>query len=123
MMNNRDVALAYYHAMGKKDLGGIAPYLDPAVTLMSPLGTLEGKDAVLTASKGFTDLFTSLTIRTVSSDGDHVFLAVDLDCPEPIGLFRTVVLLTCKNGLITRSELFYDARPLERMADGIFKKS
>lgn len=122
-MNNRDIAIAYYQAMGKKDLASIAPYLDPEVDLISPLATLKGKDAVLAASIGFMNLFKSLTIRSVGSDGDQVLLAINLDCPEPIGIFRTVVLLTCKNSLIIRSELFYDPRPLERMADKIFKKN
>lgn len=119
---NVDFAKAYYEAMGNKDLGGIEKYLHPAVELISPLAHIHGKDAVLTASKGFMAIFDTLTIESACGEGDHVFLAITLDCPAPIGMFRTAVFLTFKEGLIVRSELFYDSLPLIAKRDEIFQK-
>jgi hypothetical protein len=36
-------------------------------------------------------------------------------------IFRTASLVTIKDGLIVHIELFYDARPLEKKRDSIFK--
>jgi hypothetical protein len=38
----------------------------------------------------------------------------DLDCPEPVGPFSSSALMTFENGLITKIELFYDARPFDK---------
>ena len=35
-------------------------------------------------------------------------------CPAPIGMIQTAALMTFKDGLIARIELFYDARPFEK---------
>ncbi len=116
-------AVAYYQAMNNKDLTTIEKYLHANVRLISPLAEVTGKEAVLNSVKHFLPVFNKLTIRAQFSSGDQVMLAYDLDCPAPIGLYRGAVLLTFQEGLIARYELFYDARPLEKKRDEIFKKS
>ncbi|KJV80299.1 MAG: hypothetical protein ACEY3D_09020 [Rickettsia sp.] len=47
-------------------------------------------------------------------------LALEFDCPEPIGIFRGASLLSFNDGLISRIELFYDARPFVSKKEEIF---
>lgn len=118
--NNVDLAKAYYQAMNAKDLPSLGAFLHDDVTLLSPLGSLNGKEEVINSLKHFVTIFNKLTIRAAMGSGDQVMLACDLDCPAPIGIFRTAILLTFKDGKIYSSELFYDGRPLEKKAHVIF---
>lgn len=118
--NNVDLAKAYYQAINEKDLPALGTFLHDDVTLLSPLGSLKGKEAVLSSLKHFVTIFTKLTIRAAMGTADQVMLAVDLDCPAPIGIFRTAILLSFKDGKIYSSELFYDGRPLEKKANTLF---
>jgi len=47
-------------------------------------------------------------------------LAFDLDFPPPIGNLPIAALMTFKNKLIVKIELFYDARPVDMKKDEIF---
>lgn len=112
-MTNLDIANNYYAAMGNKDLDGMAKYLDPEVELIGPLAEVKGKQDALEAAKKLFYTFNTLNIRAQFEDGDHAMLAIDLHCPVPIGTFKVAVLLSFKQGLICRIELFYDARAFE----------
>lgn len=121
-MSDKNVAsaVAYYQAMSNKDLSVIENYLHPEVRLIGPMADITGKDAVLNSVKHFFPVFNKLTVRAQCGNKDQVMMAYDLDCPAPIGLFRGAALLTFQNGLIIGYELFYDARPFEKMRDEIF---
>jgi hypothetical protein len=41
-------------------------------------------------------------------------LAYDLDCLAPIGVLRVAALIKFEDDLISRIELFFDARPFEQ---------
>jgi len=116
-------AVAYYTAMHNKDLAGVGQCLHPNVHFQGPLANLAGKELVLEAAKHFMSAFKSLTIRAKFESENQVMLAYDLDCPEPIGLFRAAALMTFTDGLISRLELFYDARPFEAKQKEIFSSS
>lgn len=118
--NNLNVALAYYQAVAEKNVSKAEPYLHPDVQILSSLATVTGKTDALESIKGFVNIFKSLKIRASFSNENQVMLAIDLDCPEPIGLFKTAVLMSFKDKHIIKNELFYDARPLEKMRNKIF---
>lgn len=115
-------ALAYYKSMSEKNVSELEQYLHQDVQLISPLATIIGAQAVVEASKGFVQIFKTLTIRAQFSSQNQVMLVMDLDCPAPIGIFRTAVMMTFTDNLITRNELFYDARPLEKYREEIFSR-
>lgn len=123
-LTERNVASAeaYYKAMNDKDLAGVAKHLHPVVRFIGPLADLNGKEAVLEAAKRFAALIKSLRVRAKFGSDDNVMLAYDVDFGEPIGICRTAVLMTFKDGVIGRIELFYDARPFEKnlKKDAIF---
>lgn len=107
-------AEAYYKAMANKDLSGMAECLHPHVRFLGPLADITGKDAVLEGAKGVLSFFQNLTIRAKFSSETQAMIAYDLDCSLPIGLLRVASLLTFEDNLISRIELFFDARPFEK---------
>jgi len=119
---NVTTAEAYYEAMNDKDLAGVARHLHPDVRFVGPMADLVGKEAVLEAAKRFVTLIKSLRVRAKFGSDDTAMLAYDVDFGEPIGICRTAVLMTFKDGLIASIELFYDARPFEKnlKKDAIF---
>jgi hypothetical protein len=72
--------------------------------------------------KRFATLVKGIVVRAKFGSDDQKMLADDVDFDEPIGICRTAVLMTFKNGLIASIELFYDARPFEKnlKKDAIF---
>ena len=115
MTENGRIAHAYYTAMGLKDLTTLAGYLHPNVQLAGPLSKLDGKEAILASVQQFMNVFNSLTIPACFGSEDQAMLTYELNFPSPIGTFRSAALLTLQDRLITRIELFFDARPFEKM--------
>jgi ketosteroid isomerase-like protein len=111
--NNLISAEGYYQALQKRDVVGIARHLHPDVRFIGPLSDLTGKEAVLDAAKRFLTLLKSLTMHATFGSSERAMLTYDVDFGEPVGVWRTAVLMTFKDGLIANLELFYDARPSE----------
>ena len=117
------IAVDYYTALGKKEFEEIESYLHPEVQFVAPLAKIAGKEVVFEAAKKFTTFFKTLKVRAKFGSGDQAMIVYDLDCPTPLGAFSAAALLTFKEGLIGKIELFYDARPFEKHKDEIFSKS
>jgi hypothetical protein len=100
--------------MEDKDVSRMARYLHPDVQLVGPMDALTGKDAVLEAAKRLFNFIKSIKVQAKLGSGDQVMLTYDMDFAEPVGICRAAVLMTFKEGLIARSELFFDARPFEK---------
>ena len=81
-----------------------------------------GKDAVVLAAKNFGNLLQDIQIRSRFSSDHQIMLAYDLTLPLPIGQFRAAVLMDFTDELISKIEMFYDARPFEEMKTAIFSK-
>lgn len=113
------LAEAYYAAVSKKCVDPIEKYLHPDVQFIGPLGKLTGKEAVFEATKKFTIFFKTLKIRAKSASEDQAMIVYDLDCPLPIGNLSTAALMSFKEGLISKIELFYDARPFDQKKEDI----
>lgn len=111
--SNIMIAEAYYKAMGEKNVAAVGKYLHPDVQFVAPLGKMSSKEAVLEGAKKFTNLFKTLKIRSKFGSEDQAMVVYDLECPAPIGNFSTAVLMTFREGLISKIELFFDARPFE----------
>lgn len=113
--SNAAIAETYYKAVGEKNVESIEKYIHPDIQFIAPLGKETGKEAFLEAAKKFTNLFTSLKIRAISGAENQAMVVYDLECPSPIGTFSTAVLMTFKEGLIAKIELFFDARPFSQV--------
>lgn len=106
-------AVAYYKAMGNKDVAAMDKLLHPDLRFLGPLADITGKTAYLESlKKFFLPSFTNLTIRAQFGSGNQAMVVFDLDCPAPVGILRMAVLITFKDGLINRLEAFFDPRPV-----------
>lgn len=110
-------AEAYYKAMSDKDLSGMAQNVHADVRFLGPLGEMVGKEVFIEAVGQFMSLYDKISLRAKFAAGDQVMVAYDLICPEPSGVFRVAALITFKDNLIYRIELFFDARPFDRSED------
>ena len=115
-MTEKDVvsAVAYYKAMADKDLPAMAQHLHPEVRLVTPMEELTGKEAVLDAAKRLLNLIKSIKVHAKFGSEDQAMLTYDMDVGEPIGVCRAAALMTFKDGLIVRNELYFDASPFKR---------
>jgi hypothetical protein len=89
-------------------------HLHPDVKFVGPLSDLAGKEAVLKAAKQFLTLLKSLTMHMTFGSSEKAMLNYDVDFGAPVGVRRTVVLMTFKDGVIANLELFYDAHLSEK---------
>ena len=109
----------YYKAMGRKDIAAMEKYLHPDVQFIGPMAEMKGRDSLLEAATAFFSFFSDLSIRASFSSGNRVMLAYDIQCAEPIGLYRAAALLTIEDGLITVLELYYDSHPFQMYKEEI----
>jgi len=107
-------AQAYYKAMNDKDLAGMERRLHPDVRLVTPMEDLTGKAAVLEAAKRLMSHIKSIEVHAKFESEDQAMLTYNMDFGEPIGVCRVAALMTFKDGLIVRNELFFDTRPFEK---------
>jgi hypothetical protein len=107
-------AVAYYQAMSNKDIALLATYLHPQIHLISPFVDVTGKEAALASISYFCSVFTSLSIRSHCESHDEAVVIYDVSFEAPIGHVRSAALLTFKEELIIRCELFFDARPFAK---------
>lgn len=117
---NLKKAISYYTSMRDKKFDEMASCVHSDIHFIGPLSIMEGKDSVVEAAKNFSMFFKNLTISEKFYEGDKVMLALEFDCPEPIGVFRGASLLSFNENLISRIELFYDARPFVQKKEEIF---
>ncbi len=108
---NTSVALAYYKAFENKDLDTIADILHPDVEFIAPIGIIKGRAAVVEAAKRLLPLLKSINVRAEFSSGDQAMLVYDMNLSAPVEKCPAAVLMTIREGMIVRTELFYDARP------------
>lgn len=109
--DNISSALAYYKAFEDKNIGAIARHLDPDVQFIAPMGESKGREAVVEAAKRLAPLVERIDVRAKFASGDQVVLIYDMHLSGPVKLCPTAVLMTFKDGLIARTELYYDTRP------------
>ncbi len=108
-INNGIKAEEYYKLIGEKNVEEIKKYLDHDVEFYSPLATLKGKEAVVGATGNFMNAIASLKIRAKFDSEDQAMIVYDVDFPGVASNFPGASLLTFRNNLIVRIELFHDA--------------
>ena len=120
-MNQHNVthAKAFYTAMAEKNIGAMEKYLAPDVQLITPMATLQGKEAYLEAVANFSAFFKALSLREAFGEGDKAVVVYDLECPAPVGKSSGVALMTFREGLIIRNELFHDTSPYNKVKDDL----
>src|SRR5689334_11973461 len=113
-MSEKNVALAvaYYTALGEKNIEAVKAYLHPDIQFTDPQEKIIGREAVLKAAKGFTSVFKALTIRAKLRSEDQVMIVYDVEIPGLAKKLHAASLLSFREGLISKIELFYDSKGL-----------
>ena len=106
----------YIAAWKSKDANAIAAVVAPNVDFKGPNAETTGREAFVAACQRMFPLLAEYKLRTLVLNGDLAMFAYDFVCPEPVGVCRTAELITIKDGLIASSEIFFDARPFEKLA-------
>jgi len=110
--SNVELAEAYYRSFAAKDVEALSRRLHPEARVITPLGESVGREAVLEAAKRLFPALRRIDVRARFGDGDQVALIYDM-VGDP-WTARTAALMTFRDGLLVRSELFLDPRPFER---------
>jgi hypothetical protein len=114
MTDTKALAVAYYTALGQKDIDAVKKCLHPNVEFADPQEKVLGREAVLKAAKGFTGIFKALVIRKTFGSEDQAVVIYDVDIPAFEKNLRAASLLSFKEGLISKIELIYDTGCLKR---------
>ncbi len=120
MSNLTTQAEEYYTLIGEKKVAEIAHYLDPDVELYSPLATVKGKEAVYETVSNFIHAIESLTIRAKFGNKNQAIIVYEVDMPGVSKNFPGASLLTFKDNLIARFDLFYDGELASKKKEDIF---
>ncbi len=110
MKNTIDTAVAYYKALGKKNLEEVSRYLHPHIQFTDLQEQVIGKDAVLKAATGFSMIFKALTIRAQFGSEDQAVVIYEVEIPGFSKPLRAASLLSFQEGLISKIDLIYDTR-------------
>lgn len=108
------IANKYYEAVSSKHTQNVAILLHPDVRLIGPLGNADGKESVLQAVTRFAGLLKSLHVIVSFGSEDRAVVNYDVNFGKPFGIIRSVALISVRDNLISRIELFFDARPFEK---------
>jgi hypothetical protein len=114
MTDTKVIGVAYYRALGEKNIEEVKKYLHPDIQFTDPQEKVIGREAVLKAAKGFTGIFKSLTIRAKFGSEDQAMIVYDVEIPGLTKNLHAASLLSFREGLISKIELFYDSRGLVR---------
>jgi hypothetical protein len=107
-MDTLAIAVAYYTALGKKDLEEVKRYLHPNIHFTDPQEQVIGKEAVLKAATGFSTIFKTLTIQAKFGSENQAVIIYDVEIPHFAKTLRAASLLSFQDGLISKIDLIYD---------------
>lgn len=109
--NHMKLAEEYYTLVGEKNVEGIKKYLHRDVEFYGPLATLKGKEAVIGMTSGFMERIKSLKIQASFASGDQAMIVYESDIPGISSHFPGASLMSFRDGLIVKIQLFFDASP------------
>ena len=108
--DTKAVGVAYYTALGEKNIEKVKGYLHPDIQFTDPQETVIGRESVLKAAQGFTGIFKTLTIHAKFGSEDQAMIVYDVEIPGFAKNLRAASLLSFKEGLISKIDLIYDTR-------------
>lgn len=110
--DTKGIGVAYYTALGEKNIDKLKEYLHPNIQFTDPQETVSGREAVLQAAKGFSGIFKSLAIRAKFGSENQAMFAYEVEIPGISKKLQAASLLSFEDGLISKIELFYDSKRL-----------
>ncbi len=114
-MNSLEIGEAYLGALQKKDLETIRSLVHPELNFKTPLMEFFNREDFLEATKRIMGVHQGIIVKSRFSSQDQAIFTYEIKFPDPIGVSRTANLMTIADSKIKSIELFYDARPFEKM--------
>lgn len=111
-VDTKMLGVAYYKALGEKDIEKVRQYLHPDIQFSDPKETIVGKEAVLKAAQGFMKIFKTLNIRTQFGSENQAMIVYEVVIPGLPNALQAASLLGVQDGMISKIELFYDSKCL-----------
>lgn len=111
-MDTKALGVSYYTALGEKNIDKVKTCLHPDVVFSDPQEKVIGREAVLKAAEGFSRIFKSLTIRAPFGSENQAMVVYEVEIPGLSKHLQAASLLSFKDGLISKIELFYDTSNL-----------
>ncbi len=111
-----DVCTRYVDAWRRKDSESILALLHPEIHFKSPTAETEGREKYIPGLTRFLSIVERVDLRAQFVSNEGAMFAYDFVCRAPIGVCPTAELVRFKDGLIRKSEVFFDARPFEALA-------
>jgi hypothetical protein len=114
--NVLELGEAYFDALNQKDISRISALVDPAIKFKMPLGEYLNRENFLSAVQRM--LISSRTVRLKSkfaSDNQGMFI-YEIQFNDPVGTVKAASLMTVEGDKIKEIEVFFDARPFEKLA-------
>lgn len=102
------IAVAYYTALGRKNLEEVERYFHPDIRFTCPQKQVIGKEAVFKAAMSFSKIFKSLTIQTKFGSENEAVIIYDVEIPNVTKPLRAASHLSFQDGLISKIDLIYD---------------
>lgn len=109
---------AYFKAISEKDEEKIAGYVHPFLKFRSPLVESSTREEFLTAIRKLLANLKTVTIKSRFASENQAIFTYEMDFGPPIGTSRAANLMTFEGDKIKEIELFFDARPFEKLAGG-----
>jgi hypothetical protein len=114
--NSMAIGESYMAAWQEKDIREIARHLHPEVHFKGPMAEVTGREAVVGSAQRMFPILKEINIRSKFASGNQAIFTYDFVCADPVGTCRTAELMTFEDGQIKSIELFFDARPFEKLA-------
>ncbi len=111
-MDTKAVGVAYYKALGEKNMEAVKKYLHSDIEFRDPQEKVMGREAVLEAAQGFTRIFKTLTIQAQFGSENQAMIVYEVEISGFSKPLQAASLLSFQEGLISKIELFYDSRSL-----------
>jgi len=108
------IGVAYYTALGEKNIEKVKGYLHPDIQFTDPQETVTGRESVLKAALEFTGIFKNLEIRSAFGSEQQAMVVYEVEIPGLFDKLQAASLMNFQEGLISRIELFYDSKNLGR---------
>ncbi len=113
--NILELGEAYFDALNKKDVQKITEMVHPEMRFKSPVAEESNRDGFLASVRRMLVNVRGLRVKSRFASGNQAMFAYEMSFNEPVGTVKVASLITFEGGQIKSIELFFDARPFEKV--------
>ncbi len=120
-----EIGEAYLNALDRKDISKITSLVDPNIHLKMPMGEFSNRNDFLMAVRRMLANSNGVHIIAKFASENQGMFIYEVYFNEPVGTVKTASLMTVEGDQIKSIEVFFDARPFERVysAPGALKRA